>query len=128
MLALINKAEESVLFSDLGGDIFAVYCKRALVEPESRSVEEVGMIPEGCVMDASSSNHVANALARLCFICAACRHCEKLRPYERTLRAVWLFTECERPEFNKNVHDLAWLSACAKESTNSFHWSVLPYS
>lgn len=127
MLALICKQEESVVFATLDGKIFAVYCKRHLVKPKEKTVI-IGCVPKQCCKNPSPVNHVANALARLCFICAACRHCEGLRPYERTLRALWLNTECERPEFNKNVHDLAWLSACAKESTNSFHWSVMPYS
>lgn len=127
MLSLILKAEESVVFATLDGTIFAVYSKRNLVKPKERTVV-IGGLPEECCMDASKTNHVANALARLCFICASCRYCESLRPYERTLRALWLNTECERPEFDKNVHDLSWLSACAKESSNSFHWSVLPYS
>lgn len=127
MLAVVNKEGENVVFADMEGKIFAVYCKRQLIDPDQRPVY-LGGLPEGCVKDASKSNHVANALARLCFICAACRHCERLMPYERTLRALWLYTECERPEFNKNVHDLSWLSICAKESSNSFHWSVLPYA
>jgi len=127
MLALIDKENETVLFSEREtGKPFAVYCKRRIVQPELSF--ECKDVPESCILDSNPNNFVSNALARLTFITAACRNCPGLAKYERTLRANWLTTERDRPEFNQNVHDLAWLSSCAKDSSNSFHWSVLPYS
>lgn len=142
MLACILKDKEVVVFGHKDSGVpFAVYAMSALklqgspqappsnpmnpMNPEAIK-ETAHEVPEGCVQNPGP--FVANALARLTFIIAACRSCPGLARYERTLRANWLSTERERPECNQNVHDLQWLSSCAKDSSNSFHWSVLPYS
>lgn len=74
-----------------------------------------------------ASTNLRAAVARLCYIVAACRADPELLPFEHTLRAVWLCTERNRPEVRGNVHDICILSMVGRCRSDCMHYSVLPY-
>eukprot|EP00960_Hanusia_phi_P005130 148272-Hanusia_phi.AAC.8 len=71
---------------------------------------------------------VQAAVARLAYITGACRaHPALLGAHEHTLRALWFYTERQRPELQGNVHDICILSCAGKNGSDSLQYSLLPY-
>ena len=109
------------------GRVYALYAVGGMrLLPTARVMADMD-VPGMASCRGDTPTNLRAAVARLCYIVAACRADPELAPFEHSLRSVWLCTERNRPEVRGNVHDICILSMVGRSGSDCMHFSVLPY-